>query len=73
MSLEHLKHFSEIQLIFVISLYLVPTPRFAYCADIPGAEHCITSDGFFQLDYLPSRVAVIGGGYIGVELAGKGN
>ena len=39
--------------------------------DIPGAEHCITSDGFFKLERLPPRVAVIGGGYIGVELAGN--
>lgn len=37
---------------------------------VPGAEHGITSDGFFDLEALPGRVAVIGGGYIGVELAG---
>jgi glutathione reductase (NADPH) len=37
---------------------------------IPGAELGISSDGFFQLEELPQRVAVIGGGYIGVELAG---
>lgn len=37
---------------------------------IPGVEHCISSDGFFQLDTQPESVAVIGGGYIGVELAG---
>ncbi len=37
---------------------------------IPGAELGITSDGFFELGSLPRRVAVIGGGYIGVELAG---
>jgi glutathione reductase (NADPH) len=37
---------------------------------LPGAEHGITSDGFFELDELPERVAVIGGGYIGVELSG---
>lgn len=40
---------------------------------IPGIEHCITSDGFFQLDKQPNSVAVIGGGYIGVELAGVFN
>lgn len=38
--------------------------------DIPGAEHGITSDGFFALDHLPKRVAVVGAGYIAVELAG---
>jgi glutathione reductase (NADPH) len=37
---------------------------------VPGAELGITSDDFFQLDAQPARVAVIGGGYIGVELAG---
>lgn len=37
---------------------------------VPGAELGITSDGFFALDEQPRRVAIIGGGYIGVELAG---
>lgn len=37
---------------------------------LPGAELGITSDGFFELQELPERVAVIGGGYIGVELSG---
>ncbi len=38
--------------------------------NIPGAEHGITSDGFFELETLPRRVAVVGAGYIAVELAG---
>ena len=38
--------------------------------NLPGASLGITSDGFFQLDRLPKNVAVIGGGYIGVELSG---
>ncbi|BCU07564.1 glutathione-disulfide reductase [Allochromatium tepidum] len=37
---------------------------------MPGAELGITSDGFFALEEQPKRVAIIGGGYIGVELAG---
>lgn len=37
---------------------------------VTGKELGITSDGFFELTELPPRVAVIGGGYIGVELAG---
>lgn len=37
---------------------------------IPGAELGITSDGFFNLQEQPEKVAVIGGGYIGVELSG---
>ena len=38
--------------------------------DLPGAEHGITSDGFFALQERPQRVAVVGSGYIAVELAG---
>ncbi|MBW5289501.1 MAG: Glutathione reductase [Candidatus Ruthia sp. Apha_13_S6] len=38
--------------------------------NIEGAKYGITSDGFFELEALPKKVAVIGGGYIGVELAG---
>jgi glutathione reductase (NADPH) len=38
--------------------------------DIPGAEYGIDSDGFFQLSELPKRTAVVGAGYIAVELAG---
>jgi len=38
--------------------------------DIPGAELGITSDGFFALTQRPQRVAVVGAGYIAVELAG---
>ncbi len=38
--------------------------------DIPGAEHGITSDGFFALTEQPKRVAIVGAGYIAVELAG---
>lgn len=38
--------------------------------DIPGAEHGIDSNGFFQLKQQPKRAAVVGAGYIAVELAG---
>jgi len=37
---------------------------------IPGAEFGIDSDGFFALQARPARVAVVGAGYIAVELAG---
>jgi len=37
---------------------------------LPGAELGITSDDFFKLSQRPGKVAVIGGGYIGVELSG---
>lgn len=38
--------------------------------EIEGAELGIDSDGFFGLEALPKRVAVVGAGYIAVELAG---
>lgn len=40
---------------------------------IPGAEYGIDSDGVFALSELPKRVAVVGAGYIAVELAGVMN
>ena len=36
---------------------------------VPGAELGITSDGFFELEARPQRVAVIGSGYVACELA----
>ena len=38
--------------------------------NIPGAELGIDSNGFFELDAQPKRVAVVGAGYIAVEIAG---
>lgn len=37
---------------------------------LPGAELGITSNGFFELERRPQRVAVIGSGYVACELAG---
>lgn len=37
---------------------------------VAGAELGITSDGFFALREQPQRVAIVGGGYIAVELGG---
>lgn len=37
---------------------------------IEGAELGITSDDWFQLSELPKRLLIVGGGYVGVELAG---
>lgn len=49
---------------------LIATGGHALYPNIPGSEYGITSDGFFELDEVPKRTAVIGGGYIGVEVAG---
>jgi len=38
--------------------------------DIPGAELAGVSDDFFELSQPPAHVALVGGGYIAVELAG---
>jgi glutathione reductase (NADPH) len=37
---------------------------------VKGVELGITSDGFFELQKRPDRVAVVGSGYIAIELAG---
>ncbi|OQR91504.1 glutathione reductase [Achlya hypogyna] len=37
---------------------------------IPGIDLAISSDGFFALETQPRKVAVVGAGYIAVELAG---
>ncbi|HIF9266716.1 TPA: glutathione-disulfide reductase [Photobacterium damselae] len=37
---------------------------------IPGAVHGIDSNGFFELKEQPKRAAVVGAGYIAVEIAG---
>ena len=38
--------------------------------DTPGSELGITSDGFFDLEKRPEKVALVGAGYIAVEMAG---
>ncbi len=37
--------------------------------DFPGREHVVTSDSMFDLDPFPSRLVVVGGGYIACEFA----
>lgn len=37
--------------------------------DMPGVEHCITSDQIFDLPRLPKRMVVVGSGYIACEFA----
>ena len=49
---------------------LVATGGVPWRPDIPGAGLGIDSDGFFDLRAAPPRVAVIGGGYVAIELAG---
>lgn len=49
----------------VIAVGGTPTPL-----EVPGGEHAIDSNGFFELSTQPTNVAVLGAGYIAVELAG---
>lgn len=49
---------------------LIATGGAPVVPDVPGAELGITSDGFFDLQAVPRRVGVIGGGYIAVEMSG---
>ncbi|MBD1909812.1 MULTISPECIES: glutathione-disulfide reductase [unclassified Leptolyngbya] len=37
--------------------------------DIPGIEYTMNSDELLDLEQLPKRIAIIGGGYIGAEFA----
>lgn len=49
---------------------LIATGGYPIVPDLPGAERGITSDGFFELAALPKRVALVGSGYIAVEIGG---
>ena len=49
---------------------LVATGGRPHLPAVPGVEHGITSDGFFMLEARPESVAIVGGGYIAMELAG---
>ncbi|KAL6048050.1 Glutathione reductase [Balamuthia mandrillaris] len=49
---------------------LIATGGYPTVPNVEGAELGITSDGFFELEQLPKKAAVVGAGYIAVELAG---
>lgn len=49
---------------------LIATGGYPAWPDIPGADLGIDSDGFFALENLPARTAVVGSGYIAVEISG---
>lgn len=49
----------------VIAVGGTPSPL-----NCPGQEYAIDSNGFFELPQQPKKVAVLGAGYIAVELAG---
>jgi glutathione reductase (NADPH) len=49
---------------FVIATGAHPVPL-----AFPGAEHLITNEEFLELDELPNRIVLVGGGYIAAEFA----
>jgi len=49
---------------------LVATGSHPFVPDVAGAAFGITSDDWFELDELPRRLLVLGGGYVAVEIAG---
>lgn len=49
--------------------FLVATGGSPYVPDIPGREFAIISDDAFLLEELPQKMAIVGGGYIALELA----
>jgi glutathione reductase (NADPH) len=50
--------------------FVIATGGYPIVPDVPGAEHGFTSDGFFELEARPQRVAIVGSGYVSVELSG---
>jgi len=48
---------------------LIATGTTPSCIDIPGKEHCISSDHILELEELPKKLAVLGAGYIACEFA----
>ena len=49
---------------------LIATGSTPVIPPIPGSEHAITSDGFFEMERLPRKVIITGAGYIATEFAG---
>jgi len=49
---------------------LIATGGTPWAPDIPGIEYAITSNEAFDLEELPPRVAIVGGGFIACEFAG---
>lgn len=48
---------------------LVATGGWPYEPEVHGIEHAITSNEALELPRLPRRLAIVGGGYVGVEFA----
>ena len=51
-------------------ILLIATGARPMLPQVPGVEHCITSNEVFHLERLPNRIVIAGGGYIANEFAG---
>ncbi len=49
---------------------LLATGGRPFVPEFPGREHVLTSDQIFDLEQLPKRMLIVGGGYIATEFAG---
>lgn len=49
--------------------FMIATGARPLVPDFPGRNHVIVSDDAFLLDKLPSKMAIVGGGYIALEFA----
>jgi glutathione reductase (NADPH) len=55
---------------FTADRILIATGGWPALPEIPGIEHAITSNEALEIDRLPRRMVIVGGGYIAVEFAG---
>jgi glutathione reductase (NADPH) len=55
---------------FTTKHILIATGGTPFVPDIPGGHLAITSNEVFDIDRLPKRVVIVGGGYIASEFAG---
>jgi len=49
---------------------LLATGGRPFIPDVPGKEHLLSSDQIFDLEKLPQKMLIVGGGYIATEFAG---
>ncbi|MBF0251531.1 MAG: glutathione-disulfide reductase, partial [Alphaproteobacteria bacterium] len=52
---------------------LIATGSRPHLPNVPGIEHALTSNEALDLEDLPERIVIVGGGYIAVEFAGLFN
>jgi glutathione reductase (NADPH) len=55
---------------FTTKHILIATGGAPYVPDVPGGHLAITSNEVFDIERLPKRVVIVGGGYIACEFAG---